>query len=400
MATDQMYALAFQFKREKPWKQIPEADHFAAVLPDGKTGYCVLTGSQGEHLSLSVYVGEEAYQTILPLLYDQNPVTGLQEFELFIRQDCLQCSLESKDDVLPEIADEVRDYARRNGFRLAGANAFPSFLRFAPARMPVPFEGSPEEDYILTALHAALALQSGYRSGDTFSLPDNYMYLLEEQEQEDPRQISFSAKVIPRPEWKAEYPQPAFRNDIGLAKLKKCRRTEAVQCDAIHLPAPITDRYPPYYAALILCVSEADGTILPVRMPEQAADSTPDDLVNSLLETLLDADCYPRKILVMNRQTQALLSSFCKKAKIRLVMEDTLEELVMAEEDLEQNLSSAHEDASDETDYLYEMIQYMMNAEDAELLKLPRELVTGILGYRKLLPEDLVRRLERLFPPN
>ena len=396
MATDQMYELAFQFKKAKPWKQIPEADHFAVVLPDGKTGYCVLTGSQGEHLSLSVYVGEEAYQTILPLLYDQEPLTRLQEFELFIQQDCLQCSLESKDNVPPEIADEVRDYARRHGFRLGGANTFPSFLRFAPACMPVPFEGGPEEDYILTALHAALALQSGYRSGDAVSLPDDRMYLLERQTQADPGLISFSAELIPRPQWTADYPQPVFRNDIGLARLKKCRRIDGLQCDAIHLPAPITDRYPPYYAAMLLCVNEADGTILPVRMPEQA-DSTPDDLVNSLLETLLNANCYPRKILVMNRKTKALLSSFCEKAKIRLVMEEMLEELVLAEEDLEQTFS-ADEDAADAADDLYEIIRCMMNAEDGELLQLPRELVLGILEYREFLPEDLIRRLERLFP--
>lgn len=60
---EKLYPLTFALKQHKPWKTIYEYEAFAVRLPDGTPACCLLTGMEGDFISLSVYSGETAGTT-------------------------------------------------------------------------------------------------------------------------------------------------------------------------------------------------------------------------------------------------------------------------------------------------------------------------------------------------
>ena len=61
---EKLYPLTFALKQHKPWKTIYEYEAFAVRLPDGTPACCLLTGMEGDFISLSVYSGETGWNNI------------------------------------------------------------------------------------------------------------------------------------------------------------------------------------------------------------------------------------------------------------------------------------------------------------------------------------------------
>ena len=108
-----LYNLAYEFRNSKVWKQIFEEELFAVKLP-GKTAgeniaYCSLMGKRGEHMALAVYIGAEAFTSYRKL------AAGNADYELscmsdLLVQDCIQCSIEQRDQFDPDELDELKAY--------------------------------------------------------------------------------------------------------------------------------------------------------------------------------------------------------------------------------------------------------------------------------------------------
>ena len=73
-------------------------------------------------------------------------------------QTCLQVEFVEGKFLKPEEREEIRTFARKNGMRLAGKNAFPHLLKYEPRC--VPWEIKEEEDLeaLYTAIKAATLL--------------------------------------------------------------------------------------------------------------------------------------------------------------------------------------------------------------------------------------------------
>ena len=121
------YDLAYAFKKAALWKKINEEELFAIRLPAKKTsskhiGYCLIMGRNGEHRALAVYVGEEGFSSYRRIMTDEH-----QSFADMLTQDCIQCSMERKEDLSEDELLEIREYCQESGVPFRAP--FPQFTR-------------------------------------------------------------------------------------------------------------------------------------------------------------------------------------------------------------------------------------------------------------------------------
>ena len=151
---EKLYPLTFALKQHKPWKAIYEYEAFAVRLPDGTPACCLLTGMEGDFISLSVYSGETGWNNIHK--FWETP-DGLENYqELMMSQSCLQVVFCCKDDLAAAEVESLRRYAKENGITFRGKNAYFCFRSAKPYHATWFLENETQADILETALHAAL----------------------------------------------------------------------------------------------------------------------------------------------------------------------------------------------------------------------------------------------------
>ena len=70
MDYDKLYKTAFEFKKVKLWNRVHDSEIFAVKLSNDRIGYITITGSAGQVYMLSVYIGEDAVQGLLKMIFE------------------------------------------------------------------------------------------------------------------------------------------------------------------------------------------------------------------------------------------------------------------------------------------------------------------------------------------
>lgn len=229
MALEQLYDLAFQYKKTKLWERIQESQIFAVKLSDGRTGYISVMASNGEYHAMNLYIGKGGFRT----LRTRWKAAGFMIFDLdyqeyLLGQDCLQCAFEKKDGMSLEECEEVKAYTRSHGIRLGGKYTYPKFLKLQPYCIPWYLQPQ-EEDCLRQGLAAAVemarlldetgpdALHLEEFHGETKEIP-----MLEQ------KNGKFILQMTEIPEDEPEiWPVPKRYNDIAMANLKKMKKRES-----------------------------------------------------------------------------------------------------------------------------------------------------------------------------
>lgn len=88
--------------------------------------------------SLGVFIGNEGFNSyrIIEKLKASYSVPPLRGLEIITMQDCLHVDFVEEKSLAPKEREEVRAFARKNGIRLAGKNAFPLLLKYEPRCVP------------------------------------------------------------------------------------------------------------------------------------------------------------------------------------------------------------------------------------------------------------------------
>ncbi len=397
--TDRMYELAFAFKRAKPWKLLREEEEiFAVRLDGGRVGYCIVTGRGGEYFSLTLYPGEEAFDTFLRMLDVSRSASAWERDYIVLTQDCVQLSLGNRDELDELEVEAVRAYAAGHGIVLRGAHSFPSFARHFPHRVPWPVTLEQDARDITAALEAAVQIPELIRkagmkpyllissAGEPAEMP-----LLE------PDGAGFRLGSVPVPARRDRvFSEPERFNDIAIARLRRMRRSEPLACEIIRLPTPVRaeDGLPPCFPAALIGVDAENGMIIQLGDAD-GAEYDPDEMLTSVTENLLEEELYPRAILVRTPETEAILRGFCKRAGIELRIEAELPELDEALYELRGRLSDAGWDDPDES--LAEMIEQLELLVDLGA-DIPAGMRSAIrhLAQSDKLPKPLADRLTRL----
>lgn len=401
MISDKLYRLAFEYKKTKLWKSLWETELFAVKLSGSRIGYISIMGSAGDHLALSLYIGAEGFSSFRRLAQKEAfQLPPLQMHGLFIQQDCIQCSLETKGLLETEEYEEAKGYARRNGIKIAGKNAYPMFRKYLPNRIPWPLQSKQDQEDLCEALTAAIELSRLLKETKKAALgleplKDETLEIIQEIPMLECQDNGYVIKRTPLPPRQPlKLPEPAIRNDIALASLKKMPRAGIWECEIIRFPQPVQNEPDeiPFFPAFLLAAESSDGYLLQVP-PVEDYEGHPEELLNQFVEALLQEEICPLKIKARDERTYAFAKFLCGKLKIALEIDENLPALEEVEEDFLERFHMTPEEQMDELgDILYELVDA---AENGLIDTLPDELIHAfdLLKNQGLLPEN-IRDLE------
>lgn len=400
MYPDQLYQLAFAFRKTKLWKSLYESELFAVALPTGEVGYCSIMGFGGEHLALALYIGNKGLDSFRLLqeagVAEMHP---LKAYEAMLRQDCLQCSFESKDTLSPQELSAVRAYASRHRISIRGANAFPQFMRFRPATHPWPISEQGDIRLLCAALQAVLEVSERVKGGDKLRLGfregpayDRSVPLLTRAGE------GFVWDLHPLPtKQPIQYSEPNLKDELLSARLRKARkRSGAWVCDVVLVPQPVMEdeaSVPIFPYTLLAAVCET-GMALPTEIVTNFEGGT-EALLRALGNRMLEHG-VPKEIRMVNARTYALLKNFAAALKIELVLQpenDLLDEMEM---DFFEYATSQTADSIEEDAALF--AEMFLELDDNSLLSMPDELWGQLcsLEQQGMLDEDVAKRLRLL----
>ena len=390
-----IYDLAYTFKKSKLWQLIREQQVFAVRLPDGQIGYCLIMGQNGEHMALSLHIGAEGFSSYRRLNgMDQGPIT----YEEMLQQDCIQCSIEKRDQLSPEELNELRSYCEDRGIPFRAP--FPQFARYK--RYCVPWTITDDSDW--NAIHTVLTIVAKiietiekrqfaslaprmiyadtedeyYLDGSrgTVTIP---LYSIEDGE--------LKAEQIPLPAYvEPQIAPPTSFNEVSLRKLMKMQRSGVLQCEIIRGPEPVQGE-PPYLPALLMTVVQENGLVLTPVM-SKGVDYDPNEMMDGLLGSLVSAKFYPDAIMARTGETLTILEPFCKKAKIKLVKSNELDEL----DDVIDAMMERMEESDD--NHEGDVIEALQQMSIEQIKALPDFMLEQMLQLGDVLPKMIIDKIK------
>ena len=399
-----LFKLAYAFKQSKIWKMIYEDELFAVDL-DGEIGYCSLMGRNGQHIALAVYVGTEGFSTLRYMQkIDQSNLADL------LSQDCIQCSLEKKEEFMPEELDTIQAYCKENG--IAFRTPYPQFSRYYPYCVPCAITNSADKKHLREALKVVVALAEILQrynksdlhlrgiafdtEGETYvgtwgpagplmpnpavTIP---LFRLERGK--------LMCTDIPLPPYVERRPSTPTRiNEIDLARLMKLPKKGIYQCQIVRAPEPVEGN-PPYLPALVMTVDEETGMVLPPATAEGALYNA-DALLDEFISILVEQTAYPACIYAQTEETLAFLKGFCEKARIKL---EKVEELPELEESVDALYEQYQQDDRPDMNEIFDRISQMSLD---ELAGLPPMLLSQLhmMDTTGILPDALSNKLRKL----
>ncbi len=163
MATNQLYDLADELYRQAPWEWMYEYEIIGLRHPvTGELAHISIMGSNGGHLCLALYLGEES-------LHRLNLIHGeASERDDLLPEDVMSLILESRQlQVVFEYRNQLSksDLAeiKKLGRKYKGGN-FPQFRSFQPGRCPARINDE-EEDWLVHALTQIMEIIPDLESG-------------------------------------------------------------------------------------------------------------------------------------------------------------------------------------------------------------------------------------------
>ena len=377
---DKLYDAAFRYKKVKIWKKLWDSEVFAVKLKSGETGYVCIMGRNGEYNALALYIGQEGFESYWRMA-DMERYSGseLKNHELLLQQKCLQVALENKEDLRPDEVDEVRAYAKKNGIRLSGKNAFPQFIKFEPGYHPWKVKTQADMSALLEATEAAILLADLLEDMIPMSLGiapidfDTEEVPLFSVEQGELQQIGF----VPLPKMPEEtYVYAKAENQIALAAVKKLPKKGIWESEIVRLPEAAQDdpEEAPYYPLLLMIIENKSHFLLPIPIMVRN-DTDPQTMLQAFADAWKTHKTYPKEIRCRDERTYALLKDFCEKTGVKIsIYEGMMPALDEAEDNLWERFGE--EDGDDYAeDMMGTMIDSIFSLSKDELRMLPKPLV-------------------------
>lgn len=398
--SDQLYQLAFEYKRTKLWTFLLDIELFAVLLSDGRIGYISILGGYRELHGLNLFIGEEglaSFRTIVEM--NKRMMRPWEYQEHLFQQQSYQCVFVSKEELKKEECEEVKAYARAHQIKISGKNAYPQFLKYRPNYFPWNIQDSKEQEILCEALSAAIALTKllkGKKPQDIgikrFQIETESIPMLE------PKGNTYVLKQVKLPKAKSvEFPEPIAGNDILIANLKRAPRSGVWECGLVRYPKPVqldTEEVP-VFPIMILAVESATDYLLPVS-PAEHYEENPEKLLNLFMEALLQENIRPIEIKAQDERTYAFVKSMCDRLKIKLSIDEDLPMLENAQSEFW--LRFGEDDVPNLEDSL-DMLDSFLDMAEEQVDCLPKELLEqlSIMVEEGDLPDALNNKVTKIF---
>ena len=375
MISEQLYELAFRYKKTKLWNLLCDTEIFAVNLSNDRIGYISIMGGNKEHYALALYIGKEAFQGLYSIA-TTNPVflTKYEFHEHILQQNCLQCLFEGKDDLEDDIREEVKSFARANKIKLAGKNPYPHFLKFQKNHMPRNLETIPEQDDLCEAFSAAIALSElldkktpGMLGFTNLNEKTTGIPLLKKTSDGYIVEKINIPSIMP-----VIHPEPQLENDILVQKIKKQEKKCKLECRIILFPEPVqnSEEEIPIFPVILMALNPTTDFIFPV-IPVLNYEENAEELLNSFMNALVEYKSCPSEIKVSDKRTYGFLKAFCERLHIKLIFTNDTLPLNAACNEFWYSFS---EIAEPEPEKVLESLHMLMEMDEEELNTLPPEL--------------------------
>lgn len=388
--TEKLYPLAFALKQHKPWKKLHDCEAFAIQLPDGTAAGCVLTGMEGEYVSLIVYYGEAGWNNIHKFWEmpdeSENPEEMFRELALSL--SCLQITFCCKNDLTSSEIESLRRYAKANGIAFRGKNAYFCFRSDKPYHATWFLENETQADILEVALHAVLDIAAQLEQGKTKQelglLP--YSTILPLYIPTADGGVWGTLEMPEKTETSLAEPH------LDAAMQQKLRRMKKGggkwECQLFPFPSPVRSKVgAPYYPFLMLILDTKRDQLLP-QQPLQHSDSILQQALDGFVQAVIDYGRCPKSIAVCDKRTETVLAGLCRSCGILLLRTTRFAMLDEAKESFLDNVTKNGE--NDPT--LEEVVAMLDQMPDEKLAELPQESILMILEEK--IPEKLRERLK------
>lgn len=314
----ELFDAAAAFKSLSPWEWMREHHLFCVVDPEGReTGYCGVTGADGEHMSLILNLGTVGLSGYLATLELGDTVDPM---ELLFIQRNLMASFEDRD----MLGKEDRDVIKGLGLSFRGRGSWPLFRSYRPGFAPWHVT-SWEARFLRAALEQAVDVTRRVRDDPGLIDFVEHKTLLSRVPVEGSAGIEWRDERRPVPDFKKPLlPKPKLDVKRATRTLEGARRLDSVwEVDMFHIPEAVCERRGdrPYFPRLALCVDQGTGLVVghsmfgPVDSP---------DLSMATLRAI-ERMGMPRSIMVQRPEVVSLLEPLAELGGIELQPAEWLE---------------------------------------------------------------------------
>lgn len=389
---NELYDLAFAFKKARLWKKLWDSQLFAVAHSDGSIGYCCVMGRAGKHLALAVYPGPEGLHAYRMMSLDWDDLEPYEMKEKALSQDCVMVSLQNKIELQQEEQEALAAYCADRGVTLRGQKACPQFERFRPLHHPWFLDDPRDILHMKEALMAALDVSRRLETRDAAALgfTDGPPY-----EREIPlltlqkKRYAWRLLSLPPP-LQLTYPSIGIPDDITMKRLKSAKKTALDWAACIFMnPEPSVDeahRDPvtnrplkaPAYPMLLMILEKQSSMILGMPMSPDPQDYL--RLFTKGLVDLMVKQGRPRRILVRDERTYALLQQICPQIGVqlkRVELIEMLEEALSAYHDQFSKFKKADAEGAGRDDKILQMLKNLEQLPSLE--DMPEEMLQYLL---------------------
>ncbi len=398
---EQLYDLAFRYKKARLWKKLWDNEIFAIKLTSGKIGYISIMGKSSEYCALGLYIGEEGFQSFRTMENASRYISSEFVFhEMLIQQNCLQIALENKDDLMTEELEEVRTYAKKHDRRLGGKNAYPQFLKYEPNRIPWKVTAKEDETALLEAMEAAILLAEALQTTKPKLLgieainPFTQEVPLFEVKGQQLNQIGFAA--LPGDKEVTYLPVRA-KNDFAIKTVKKLPQKGIWEAEFFRFPEPVQDNdtgKAPYFPLCLFLVERKSDYVIPMLLTMEE-EHNPQAMIQQYANSLKEHAVCPVEIRCRDERTHAFLQDFCEKTNIKIELSDEkLQALDEAKADFLNTMMTPDEE-DDDFGHILMILDMLFEMDPKEIRSLPKPLLEEINAMTTILPDDLATEIKK-----
>ena len=341
-------------------------------------------GAVGEHIPLAVYAGEEGLASY-HILRRSGDYSEIEYSPALQNHTSIQVSFEAKADLPEELLAEAKAYAKRNGIRFAGKNAYPMFFKAEPGYTIWPELTEQDEADLEAGLRAAIevAKDENLKPGAPGDFPGvdrktEEIVLMEENDG------GWSRVRIPLPKV-PEYrpPEGAAWDELAAARIRRLAKHGVWQMGLVTMAVPIEWEHSerPILPVFLVVLDVETDQLVEVR-PVALYEERTQVMLNMLMNGMEEYGSRPVRIEVEDEFTEALLGKWCKSVQIKLARKDRLAELRDAKWSLVLHLGGAGRPGS-EIEELSAMIDLMLILSEEELSRVPPQIKEHLLLMEK-----------------
>lgn len=316
-----LYQTAIEFREMAPWEWMWDSEYFGVQDPEtGEIGWCCIMGAAGEVFALSVYLGDEGFNSYIRLAEVGETDTYTPElFAAFLEQKLLKVDFVGRD----EIDDTDRAVFKDLGLKFRGHGNWIQARDFRPGYYPW-YLSEKQAVFMTLCLRQAMEVAARFREDESI-LEDEKGDVLVRVPKKTSHGLEWSDGFVSEPEWEEKPEGKADPFLVNRAKKELKKKNQALFFSLEYVQTPLNDEGEerPFFPQMGLWVDGESGLILGVEMFSPSDFSH--NLEKAFFKHLHQAGFIPQQLFVNSEAAMHAAGPIAKALGIGMVFAPDLE---------------------------------------------------------------------------